>query len=102
MDHCTAAFPSEDVAGANKQPVIQGMIITHFMSANCRMSPFCYPQMLIATKGVIIAMPFGELSRVVAVMTIEYFVSVLLRVCNTSLLSGPTASQAFMESILCI
>lgn len=57
MDHCTAAFPSEDVAGANKQPDIQGMIITHFMSANYRMSPFCYPQMLIATKGLIIAMP---------------------------------------------
>lgn len=35
---------------ANKQPVIHGMIITHFMSANYRMIPFCYPQMLMATK----------------------------------------------------
>lgn len=39
MDHCTATFPFEDATRANKQAVIHGMIITHFMSANYKMSP---------------------------------------------------------------
>lgn len=40
MDHCTVTFPLEDVTWANKHPVIHGMIITYFMSANYKMSPF--------------------------------------------------------------
>lgn len=40
MDHCTTTSLFEDVTRANKQPVIHGMIITHFMSAKYQMSPF--------------------------------------------------------------
>lgn len=32
-------FPFEDATRANKQPVIHGIIITHFMSANYKMIP---------------------------------------------------------------
>jgi len=57
MDHCTAANlppPSRMPPGANKQPVIHRMIITHFVSANDDTSSPFYPRIPTATKGELI------------------------------------------------